>query len=179
MGEGHGTSSLSSQRHHGSRHELSELHRNGAPGHVPEAKGMRGERREKGSRLGDSGHGRARGRGSAPSSHGYGSGSSWGALLRQGRRRSRLGEGRGGCGGAHRRRNRAKMAWLGRSTAAFVTVLGENRGARKKVSRMALASSGWRWRAVWGAFYRRRSRARPVAPSIPATVAAAARRQHE
>ena len=103
------------------------------PATVPEAEGMRGERREKGSRLGDSEHERARGRGSAPSSHGYGSGSSWGALLRQGRRRSRLGEGRGGCGGAHRRRNRAKMAWLGRSTAVFVTLfLGktEERGRR-------------------------------------------------
>jgi hypothetical protein len=92
------------------------------PATVPEAEGMGEERREKGSRLGDSRHGRASGRGSAPSSHGYGSGSSWGALLRQGRRRSRLGEGRGGCGGAHRRRNRAKMAWLGRSTVAFVTL---------------------------------------------------------
>ena len=92
------------------------------PASVLGAEGMGRERRARGFRSGDSGHGRGCGRGSAPSSHGCGHGSPWGALLRQGRRRSRLGEGRGGCGGAHRRRNRAKMAWLGRSTAAFVTL---------------------------------------------------------
>ena len=89
---------------------------------VRESEGTGRERGMRGFSFGDSEHEKRRGKGSAPSSHGYGSGSSWGALLRKGRRRSRLGEGRGGCGGAHRRRNRAKMAWLGRSTAAFVTL---------------------------------------------------------
>ena len=84
--------------------------------------GMGRERKVRGFHSYDSGKGKASGRGSAPSSHGCGHGSSWGAWLRQGEGGARAGAGGGGYQGAHRGRNRTKMARLGRSTAAFVTL---------------------------------------------------------
>jgi len=89
---------------------------------VFKSEGMGRERKVRGFHSCDSGKGKASGRGSAPSSHGCGHGSSWGAWLRQGEGGVRAGAGGGGYRGAHRGRNRTKMARLGRSTAAFVTL---------------------------------------------------------
>ena len=151
----------------------------------------RGERRARGFYFGDSGHGKQRLAMAAAAAMAMASRSSWGALLGQrdglprvGDGLPRVGAGRGRCGGAHLERNRTKIAWARRSTGR--SVLGEKqrwwkleRGGRRAAWLGGSATLGWRWRAVWGAFYRRRGRARRVVPSIPTTVAAAARRQHE
>ena len=89
---------------------------------VFKSEGMGRERKVRGFHSYDSGKGKASGRGSAPSSHGCGHGSSWGAWLRQGEGGVQAGSGGGGYQGVYRERNRTKMARLGRSTAAFVTL---------------------------------------------------------
>ena len=77
---------------------------------VFKSEGMGRERKVRGFHSYDSGKGKASGRGSAPSSHGHGHVSSWGALLERGGGRARLGTCTGGYGGAHRGRNWTEMA---------------------------------------------------------------------
>jgi len=69
------------------------------------------ERRMSGFSFGDSGHEKRRGKRSAPSSHGCGHWSSWGARLRQGERRPPVGAGGGGYRGAYLKRNWLEMGW--------------------------------------------------------------------
>ena len=121
---------------------------------------MGGERKVRGFYFGDSGHGKQRLAMAAAAAMAMASRSSWGALLGQREGLPRVGAGRGRRGGAHLERNRTKIAWARRSTGR--SVLGEKqrwrkleRGGRRAAWLGGSATLGWRWRAVWGAFYRR------------------------
>jgi len=88
-----------------------ELEPAAAPATILESEGTGRERRERGFHSSGSGLRKRRGTGSAPSSHGCGHWSSWGARLRQGERRPPVGAGGGGYRGAYLERNWLEMGW--------------------------------------------------------------------
>ena len=119
------------------------------PASVQESEGMGRERRARGFHSGDSEHGRRGGRWSASGGHCCCPGSSWGALLKQGEGRARLGACIGGYGGAHLERNQTKTARRGRSMGGLSSVRKhgktklERGGRRARLGLCAATAVAW------------------------------------
>jgi hypothetical protein len=84
-------------------------------------------------------------------------GAPWAAQRRKGKGKAKLGEGRGGCGDAHRRANRAGVAWSRRSTRELCPVPKQGRwkserGGTRTASWVAWRALGWRRQAARAPF---------------------------